>query len=146
VIENGHYVQQSGEKNSLGYVKFDMSDPQQIYLHDTPAKALFGLPERHRSHGCIRVEDALQFASLLATEDNVFDEFQDALASGEEKWVKLKTKIPVRLLYHTAFFDDGQVQFRPDVYGWDDDVAMALGLVRGAPRKPMQRQGEDIGP
>ena len=56
-MENGKYVQQSGPKNSLGLVKFDMEDPQQIYLHDTPAKALFGLPERHRSHGCVRVAE-----------------------------------------------------------------------------------------
>ena len=146
VIENGHYVQQSGDKSSLGLVKFDMNDAQQIYMHDTPAKALFGLPERHRSHGCVRVQNALQFASLLTTEDSVFDKFQQALASGQEQWVKLKTTIPVRLFYHTAFFDDGRVQFRPDVYGWDDDVAMALGLVRGAPRKAFQQQGEDIGP
>jgi L,D-transpeptidase YcbB len=146
VIENGHYVQQSGDKNSLGLVKFDMDDPQQIYMHDTPAKALFALPDRHRSHGCVRVENALQFAALLTGEDNVFDEFQQALASGEESYVKLKTRIPVRLMYQTAFVDGGRVQFRPDVYGWDDDVAMALGLVRGAPRKAWQQQGEDIGP
>ncbi|MGN6057571.1 MAG: L,D-transpeptidase family protein, partial [Sphingomicrobium sp.] len=145
-IENGRYVQDSGPKNSLGLVKFDMEDPQQIYMHDTPAKALFGLPERHRSHGCVRVQNALQFASLLTTEDGVFDKFQQALASGNESYVKLKTEIPVRMLYHTAFFDGGRVQFRPDVYGWDDDVAMALGLVRGAPRKAWQQQGEDIGP
>jgi murein L,D-transpeptidase YcbB/YkuD len=145
-IENGRYVQDSGTKNSLGLVKFDMEDPQQIYMHDTPAKALFGLPERHRSHGCVRVQNALQFAGLLTTEDNVFDKFQQALTSGNESYVKLKTEIPVRMLYHTAFFDAGRVQFRPDVYGWDDDVAMALGLVRGAPRKAMQQQGEDIGP
>lgn len=145
VIENGRYVQQSGDKNSLGFVKFDMNDPQQIYMHDTPAKALFGLPERHRSHGCVRVENALQFASMLTTQDNVFDKFEEAMASGEEKWVKLKTQIPVRLLYHTAFVEDGRVQFRPDVYGWDDDVAAALGLIRGAARKAVQQSG-DIGP
>jgi murein L,D-transpeptidase YcbB/YkuD len=145
-IENGHYVQESGPKNSLGLVKFDMQDSQQIYMHDTPAKALFELPERHRSHGCVRVENALDFAALLTNEDNVFDQFRDALSSGEEKWIRLKTEIPVRLLYHTAFFDGARVQFRPDVYGWDDDVAMALGLVRGAPRRPVQPQGEDIGP
>jgi len=145
-VENGHYVQESGPKNSLGLVKFDMQDSQQIYMHDTPAKALFEMPERHRSHGCVRVENALDFAALLTNEDNVFDQFRDALSSGEEKWVKLKTEIPVRLLYHTAFFDGARVQFRPDVYGWDDDVAMALGLVRGAPRKPVQQHGEDIGP
>ena len=145
-VENGRYVQQSGPKNSLGLVKFDVQDSQQIYLHDTPAKALFGLPERHRSHGCVRVQNALQFASLLTTEDNVFDKFQQAMASGDETWVKLKTEIPVRLLYHTAFLDGGRVQFRPDVYGWDDDVAGALGLVRGGPRKAAQQQGQDIGP
>lgn len=145
-VENGKYVQQSGPKNSLGVVKFDMQDTQQIYMHDTPAKALFGLPERHRSHGCVRVQNALQFAAMLTTEDNVFDKFQEAMTSGEEKWVKLNTEIPVRLLYHTAFFDDGRVQFRPDVYGWDDDVAAALGLVRGARPKGAQQQGEDIGP
>jgi L,D-transpeptidase YcbB len=144
--ENGRYVQQSGPKNSLGLVKFDMEDPQQIYLHDTPAKALFTMPERHRSHGCVRVQNALQFASLLTNQDGVFDEFQEAMAGGEEKWVKLKTQIPVRLLYHTAFLDNGRVQFRPDVYGWDDDIAMALGLVRGAARKATAQQGEDIGP
>jgi murein L,D-transpeptidase YcbB/YkuD len=146
VIENGHYVQQSGDKNSLGLVKFDMNDPQQIYMHDTPAKALFSLPERHRSHGCVRVENALQFAAMLTTSDNVYDQFEEALVSGEEKWVRLKTEIPVRLFYHTAFFEGGRVQFRPDVYAWDDDVAMALGLVRGAPRKAYQPQAEDIGP
>jgi murein L,D-transpeptidase YcbB/YkuD len=145
-IENGHYVQESGPKNSLGLVKFDMQDSQQIYMHDTPAKALFEMPERHRSHGCVRVENALDFAALLTNEDNVFDQFREALASGDEKWVKLKTEIPVRLLYHTAFFDGARVQFRPDVYGWDDDVAMALGLVRGGPRRTVQHQGEDIGP
>ena len=67
------------------------------------------------------------------------------MAGGDEKWVKLKTEIPVRLLYHTAFVDGGRVQFRPDVYGWDDDVAAALGLVRGVARKAVEQPG-DIGP
>ena len=141
VVENGRHVQQSGPKNSLGLVKFDMRDKQQIYLHDTPAKALFGLPERHRSHGCVRVENALQFAAMLAAQDGVVDQLQKALSSGEENYVKLKTEIPVRLVYHTAFFDRGKIQFRADVYGWDDDVAMALGLVRGGPRKAVSAAG-----
>ena len=143
--ENGHWVQESGPKNSLGIVKFDMDDKQQIYLHDTPAKALFGLPERHRSHGCVRVQDAVAFANAIATEEGVEDKFQQAMAGQQEAWVKLKNPIPVRLMYQTAFWDGSKVQFRPDVYGWDDNVAAALGLVRGVTWQPVQQSG-DIGP
>lgn len=145
-IEDGKYVQHSGPRNSLGLVKFDMEDKEQIYLHDTPAKALFALPDRHRSHGCVRVENALQFAELLASRDGVINQLEDALVDGDEKWVRLKTPIPVRLLYQTAFWDGAKIQYRPDVYGWDDDVAYAIGLVRGAPRQPYKSLGEEIGP
>ncbi|HEX8840665.1 MAG TPA: L,D-transpeptidase family protein [Sphingomicrobium sp.] len=146
VMENGKYVQQAGDKNSLGMVKFDMEDKQQIYMHDTPAKALFALPDRHRSHGCVRVENAVQFAEMLASQDGVQDQLEQALASGDEKWVKLKTEIPVRMFYRTAFWDGSRIQFRPDVYGRDNDVAAALGLVRGPAPKPYQPSGEELGP
>lgn len=145
-MENGHWVQESGPKNSLGIVKFDMDDKQQIYLHDTPAKALFGLPERHRSHGCVRVQDAVAFANGIATEEGVGDDFQKVMAGQKEAYVKLRQPIPVRLLYHTAFWDGTRLQFRPDVYGWDDNVAAALGLVRGVSWQPVQENGQDIGP
>jgi murein L,D-transpeptidase YcbB/YkuD len=144
-MENGRYVQESGPKNSLGIVKFDMDDKQAIYLHDTPAKALFGLPERHRSHGCVRVQNAVAFANAIASEEGVQDQFAQAMAGQEEKFVKLKSPIPVRLMYQTAFWDGSRVQFRPDVYGWDDNVAAALGLVRGVTWAPVQQSG-DIGP
>lgn len=144
-MKDGMYVQGSGPKNSLGIVKFDMDDKQSIYLHDTPAKALFSLPDRHRSHGCVRVEDAVAFANAIASEQGVQDQFQEAMAGQQEKFVKLKQPIPVRLLYHTAFWDGSKIQFRPDVYGWDDNVAAALGLVRGVKWQPVEQSG-DIGP
>jgi murein L,D-transpeptidase YcbB/YkuD len=141
----GRLVQLAGPKNSLGQVKFDMRDPQQIYLHDTPFKNWFAVSNRHRSHGCVRVQNALDFAFQLASEDGVQDKFQEALASGDENYVMLKHEIPVRLLYHTAFWDGARVQFVPDIYGWDDDVARALKLERGMPRPAVQKQ-EDVGP
>jgi murein L,D-transpeptidase YcbB/YkuD len=144
-MKDGMYVQASGPKNSLGIVKFDMDDKQAIYLHDTPAKALFGLPDRHRSHGCVRVQDAVAFANAIASEEGVQDQFQKAMAAQDQGFVKLKNPIPVRLLYHTAFWDGSRLQFRPDVYGWDDNVAAALGLVRGVKWAPVQQSG-DIGP
>lgn len=144
-MENGHYVQQSGPKNSLGIVKFDMDDKQQIYLHDTPAKALFALPERHRSHGCVRVQNAVAFANAIATEEGVGDQFAKAMAGQQESYVKLKSPITVRLLYQTAFWDGSKIEFRPDIYSWDDEIAAALGLVRGVTWQAVQQAG-DIGP
>jgi murein L,D-transpeptidase YcbB/YkuD len=144
-MKNGQYVQESGPKNSLGIVKFDMDDKDAIYLHDTPAKALFGLPERHRSHGCVRVQNAVAFANALASEEGIADQFQKAMATHNESFVKLPSPIPVRLIYQTAFWDGSRVEFRPDVYGWDDNVAASLGLVRGVKWAPVQQSG-DIGP
>ncbi|HET6940759.1 MAG TPA: L,D-transpeptidase family protein, partial [Sphingomicrobium sp.] len=140
-------VQLPGPKNALGDVKFDMRNDQAIYLHDTPAKALFGLPERHRSHGCVRVEGALDFAMLLASDDGILIPFQEALMKlDEEGFVKLRKEVPVRLMYLTAFLDNGQVRLVDDVYGWDDDVAYALGYVRRPPRAKVKREAGDVGP
>jgi murein L,D-transpeptidase YcbB/YkuD len=147
VMKDDQYVQLSGPKNSLGLVKFDMQDKEQIYLHDTPAKALFALPDRHRSHGCVRVENAVQFATALAQQEGVLDEFQRAMQKDEETFIKLPHEIPVRLLYQTAFWDGSNVQFRQDVYGWDENIAKALGLAPGAPIKIEQPESsDDIGP
>jgi len=149
IMKDGLYVQQSGPKNSLGMVKFDLQNDQAIYLHDTPAKALFGLTERHRSHGCVRVENAMQFATALAQQENVLDDFQEAMQKdSDQNFVKLPEEIPVRLLYQTAFWDGSRIQFRPDVYGWDENIAKALELAPGPPQKIEQPQSsdQDVGP
>lgn len=145
VRKNGRLVQESGPENSLGLVKFDMKNDHAIYLHDTPAKPLFGVNERHRSHGCIRVEDAVGFAEILAGDDGVLPKFQEAEASGKESFVKMKTEVPVRLLYHTAFLDGGTLRLQTDAYGWDDDLATALHLPQRTKRVLRSKNG-DIGP
>jgi murein L,D-transpeptidase YcbB/YkuD len=143
--KNGRLVQEPGPKSALGLVKFDLVNPHQIYLHDTPAKALFASTERHASHGCARVENAIQFARLIASHDGTVEAFDKALATGKETPVELKTKIPVRLLYHSAFWDGSRVVFRTDPYAWDDKLAAALGL-GGAVRQRVQTHVHDIGP
>jgi L,D-transpeptidase YcbB len=147
VFRDGRLVQLPGPKNALGEVKFDMRNKQAIYLHDTPFRTLFGMPERHRSHGCVRVQDALGFAFLIASDDGILGEFQEAMMEPDETFVKMKTEIPVRLMYRTAFVEDGQARFVEDVYGWDADVAYALGYVRERPRSHQpHRRGDDVGP
>lgn len=147
IQRNGQWVQQPGPDNALGEVKFDMKNDHAIYLHDTPAKALFSQPRRHRSHGCVRVEDALEFARMLAQADGILGEFEKAMASGDQSFVDLKNDIPVRLMYHTAFLGaGGRVNYAEDVYGWDNDVASALGYETRDRPQVQHRSGQDVGP
>ncbi len=145
VMKNGRLVQEPGPKSALGLVKLDMDNKHQIYLHDTPAKALFASTQRHASHGCTRVENAVEFARLLAQDDGKLDAFDKALATGEETPVELSNKIPVRLVYHSAYLDGGRVVFRTDPYGWDDKLAAALGL-GGQVRTRVKTHVADFGP
>lgn len=129
-VVDGRVVQRPGPKAALGAVKFEMNDPFAIYLHDTPSKSYFAKYQRHLSHGCVRVENAVEFARLILSPDpNALAAFDAAQASGETTRVSLKRDIPVRLLYWTAFMTGAdRVAFRKDVYKLDDKLGQALGL------------------
>jgi murein L,D-transpeptidase YcbB/YkuD len=149
---NGRLVQQAGPESALGLVKLDMGNRHAIYLHDTPSKAGFARAERHLSHGCVRVRDAVGFATMIADHDGKRAQFERALArrndEGEpqEGSIQLERPIPVRLLYHSVYRDrSGRLLFRPDAYGWDEGVAQALGLPPRQ-RPPTPRIQGDIGP
>ncbi len=154
--KNGRLVQEPGPENALGLVKFDMQNEHAIYLHDTPSKGAFQQARRHLSHGCVRVNDALGFARMLAEHAGKLDEFNAAQNQQERKttFIDLGEKIPVRLLYHTAYLDKGELVFQPDPYGWDATVAQALGMAAPAASRinqdsaaqKRQRRGGDIGP
>ncbi len=121
-------VQLPGPKNALGQLKFEMPNPQDVYMHDTPNRRLFALPRRTLSHGCVRVEDPRDLARRVidseAWPDAAIDE---AIATGQTQRVALKQEIPVYVLYWTAFVDsDDTVEFRDDVYGRDRRLAEAL--------------------
>ena len=139
-------VQQSGPKNALGLVKFDMQDDQAIYLHDTSDRSLFGRIQRHLSHGCVRVDNALGFAQALAQQQGILAQWQQARQSGKESFVTLPQPIPVRLVYWNAFLDtDGKVEFRTDPYGWNPAIAKALGFPASTAVQPKPKD-IDIGP
>ena len=144
--KDGWIVQGSGPKNSLGLVKFDMKNRHAIYLHDTPAKPLFQMPQRQRSHGCVRVEDAIGFAELLARDNGVSEAWHKALASGEESYVALPKEIPVRMLYQTVLFDpSGDPVLRADPYEWNDRVAARLGFAARTTYH-LKAGDDDVGP
>ncbi|CAL1520897.1 L,D-transpeptidase family protein [Chitinophaga sp. MM2321] len=121
--------QRPGPKNSLGKVKFLFPNEYNIYLHDTPARYLFGENKRSFSHGCIRVAEPKHLAEWLLRDDSTWTEkkIDAAMNAGKEKYVTLKERIPVFIGYFTAFVDSkGNLNFRDDVYGHDARLAATL--------------------
>jgi len=145
-IKDGRVIQRPGPQSALGKVKFDMRDPYAIYLHDTPAKTLFDSAERHLSHGCVRVADAVGLAQIIAGMTNATDDLNAKLATDDTHTVALDRDIPVRLIYETAYVKDGAVRFVPDAYGWDDALAQQMGLGPVHPEAPLAREPGDAGP
>lgn len=114
--------QKPGPENPLGRIKFIMPNSDDIYLHDTPAEHLFAEHDRELSHGCVRVEKPFELADFVATAiaDWSKGEFKKAVDSEEYDAVYLDHPIPVDLVYWTAWVDDdGDVQFREDIYDLD---------------------------
>jgi murein L,D-transpeptidase YcbB/YkuD len=136
VFRDERLVQLPGPKNALGQLKFEMPNPLDVYMHDTPDRRLFARPQRTLSHGCVRVEDPRDLARRLI-DSNAWPEaaIDQTIASGETRRVPLKQAIPVYVLYWTAFADpDGTVEFRDDIYGRDQRLAAALAARAAPPR------------
>jgi murein L,D-transpeptidase YcbB/YkuD len=119
------FRQRPGAGNALGHVKFLFPNAHNVYLHDTPADALFAKPGRAFSHGCVRVEEPEALAKYVL---KGYPEWTDAaifsaMRSGVEKHVRMKEKIPVHIAYFTAWVDvNGGLHFQPDIYGYDRDA------------------------
>lgn len=137
-VESGEVrVRQTpGPHNALGHVKFMFPNAYNIYLHDTPADALFDEEARSFSHGCIRIADPAAFARFVLGPNEGWDEarIREAMQGVEEEDVPLDRRLPVYITYLTAWVeDDGTVQFRDDVYGHDARLAEALAQRSSGP-------------
>lgn len=115
--------------NALGLVKFMFPNRHNVYLHDTPQKALFARNPRAFSHGCVRLAEPFDFAYALLDRQasNPQAVFQQHLQTGRESFVNLEEPPRVHILYRTAFaFGADDMQFRPDIYGRDKQIWAAL--------------------
>lgn len=124
--KNGKVRQKPGDNNALGRVKFIFPNSNNIYLHDTPQKALFNEEKRAFSHGCIRVEKACELAVILMHENYGWTEQQtiDAMQHNTQKMYTLLKQLPVYIVYFTAWADtSGNVFFFPDIYKRDKVLA-----------------------
>ena len=123
------FRQDSGPSNALGRAKFMFPNRHNIYLHDTPSKHLFKQSTRSFSHGCIRVQHPLDFASFVLRDQPGWtrDKIDQTVDAGARKIVNLPQSIPVHLTYLTNWVNkDGSVYFRRDIYDRDKLLADAL--------------------
>ena len=127
--------QRPGPTNALGLVKLVFPNQNDVYLHDTPSTRLFARSRRDFSHGCIRVEKPAELAAWALRNNPgwTLERVQQAMQSGEDDvTVNLVKRVPVFIVYGTAFaYDNGDVDFLGDIYGFD--ARLAAALARGYP-------------
>ena len=111
--------QSTGCDNALGVLKFNVSSPYDVYLHDTNVRNAFNRENRYLSHGCIRVQKPTELANLLLGYPRFGSDFLTrCLNEAPSKTVPLNRAVPVIVTYDVLDMDDeGGVQVYRDVYG-----------------------------
>jgi murein L,D-transpeptidase YcbB/YkuD len=138
---NGGIQQLPGPGTALGRLKFEATNRFDVYLHDTPQKSLFKRDDRFESHGCVRVENPRELASLLVGES--VEAIDKGIARASTARRMLPKAIPTFLVYQTAFVDStGGIAFAPDVYGRDDEIWRRLQRARQVPVAQRDRSVE----
>lgn len=132
-VGNNHrkyrFRQNPGPANPLGRIKFMLPNSHDVYLHDTPRKSLFRRSKRDFSHGCIRVENPIGLAEYVLSADPGWtrEKIESEIRKGRSQSIVLQEPVPVYLVYFTSWVDDeGNIQFRDDVYGKDEELFRAL--------------------
>jgi murein L,D-transpeptidase YcbB/YkuD len=122
--------QRPGAGNALGQIKFLFPNKHDVYLHDTPSKSLFARSYRAFSHGCVRVQNPMEFAdALMANEPNISRASLESMFGPSERWVNPQKQIPVHLAYFTLRVDeDGTIRSFGDLYGHNEKLIAAMGL------------------
>jgi murein L,D-transpeptidase YcbB/YkuD len=127
-----------GPWNALGQIKFEFPNPHGVYLHGTPAPALFLKERRDFSHGCVRVADPLALAEWVLARNNEWSRarISAAIADGSTRTVAIAQPPRIVMFYMTAVFvpDEGTVRFVEDVYGHDARLDAWLKARNGSVR------------
>ncbi|WP_108444936.1 L,D-transpeptidase family protein [Halomonas denitrificans] len=119
--------QRAGPQNALGHVVLRFPNQHLVYLHDTPAQALFDREQRAFSSGCIRVQGVLELAQHLFDDTGTDARVDRLVAAGRTRNVHLERAVPVILHYWTVHPDEeDQLVFRPDIYERDAALLEAL--------------------
>ena len=122
--------QPPGRKNQLGVVKFSFPNRHSVFMHDTPDKYMFKWKRRANSHGCMRIRNPLEMATIILDHDQGWDRARvdNAAKRGpEHNIIELNRPVPVHMTYFTArVLDDGKIQTWGDIYGHERRMRHAL--------------------
>ncbi len=130
------YKQAAGDDNSLGNVKFNLPNPWDIYLHDTPHRGDFVKRFRALSSGCIRLNQPREMAVFILSElekkDFTRGKLDTIISTHKTQWRVLSNKIPVHIAYLTAFEDTTgtHINFINDVYHRDEKLIVQLAKTK----------------
>lgn len=125
------FVQAPGPHNPMGRVKFNTTNPYDIYLHDTNERHLMQRENRALSAGCIRLGDARALAEWMLRHWSNWQpaDVERHMQSRTSEWVGPRDRWDIHLVYFTAWYDEeGLLIIGRDIYGHDDVLAAALGV------------------
>ena len=128
-IRRYEVYQPPGPRNVLGMMKFRFPNTHDVYLHDTTQKHLFAKAVRTESHGCMRLQNPEQVATIILSRDQGWTAAQVAAAVGgmDDNKIVLNQHVPVYINYFTAMVDDdGSFSQLRDIYGHDRRITVAL--------------------
>lgn len=127
-VRSYQYKQDPGPTNPLGKVKISYPNRYIIYLHDTTSKYLFEGNSRAHSSGCIRVENAVDLAKYLLSDQKQFssEEIDQIIDNGSTKRIYMDQKVKIHHFYWTAWRENGKTRFTDDIYNYDEVTYRAL--------------------
>ena len=110
--------QTAGDHSALGRYLFNLTNDQNIFVHDTNAHSVFDRANRWVSSGCIRVEDARALALYLADRAGYTEADLDRrLHSGATQSLPLgEHELPVFITYWTATPETDRIVYHRDIY------------------------------
>ena len=118
-------------------MKFLFPNPHDVYLHDTPADALFARQGRALSHGCVRLEKPEELARYMLRDSPEWDDAThregDARGRGAARGAEGEAAGPHRVFHGLARRATAACRRIADVYGYDAKQA-GVAPAGGAPR------------
>ncbi|HWB92852.1 MAG TPA: L,D-transpeptidase family protein [Puia sp.] len=94
--------QAPGCQNALGVLKFNVSSPYNVYMHDTNFKRAFGSSWRYLSHGCIRLEKPFLLGDLLLDHHLDTAMLNSCLRHQQPVPIALHPRVPFFVIYSTV--------------------------------------------